>query len=154
MWFLLCGLLIAADQLIKLWTVSSLSLVDTMPLIEGVFHFTYVENRGAAFGMLQNNTMMLAAVTLVETAVILYYFLRHTDNRMWVLRLALILVMAGAVGNFADRVLRGFVVDMFDFRLINFYVFNFADVCICVGVALMAYHVFFLHDKLTGKEQQ
>lgn len=153
MWFLLCGFLIAVDQLIKWWTVTTLKYMDTMPLINGVFHFTYVENRGAAFGMFQNSTALLAAVTLVEMAVILYYYFKHTDKRMWVLRLSLMMIIAGAVGNFIDRVCRGFVVDMFDFRLINFYVFNFADVCICIGVALLALHILFIHDKLVGKVQ-
>lgn len=153
MWLLICGLLIGADQLIKWWTVSKLSLVGTIPLIDGVFHLTYVENKGAAFGMFQNSTVLLAVITAAEVAFIVYFFLKKTNSRMWILRLAMVFVISGAVGNFIDRVLRGFVVDMFDFRLINFYVFNFADVCICAGVALIAYHIFFLHDKLAGKEQ-
>lgn len=148
MWFILCAILTIIDQMIKWLTVSKLSLVGSVPLIEGVFHLTYVENRGAAFGMFQNGTMILAAVTLVEVGAILYYFFKKTDKRMWLLRMSLMMIVAGAAGNFIDRIFRGFVVDMFDFCLINFYVFNFADVCICVGVALLAFHILFLHDKL------
>lgn len=153
MWFLLCGLLIGADQLIKQLTVSRLSSLGSIPIVNEVFHLTYVENRGAAFGIFQNSTGFLALLTAVEIGVILYYFVKKTDNRRWLLRLSLMLVLAGAIGNFIDRILRGFVVDMFDFRLINFYVFNFADACICVGVALLAYYIIFLHDKLKEKEQ-
>lgn len=148
MWFLLCVVLIVTDQVIKWFTVEKLSTIDTFAIIENVFHLTYVENRGAAFGMFQNATILLAVVTVIEIGIILYFFIKKTNTKMWLCRLSLTMIIAGAVGNLIDRVFRGFVVDMFDFRLINFYVFNFADACICVGVALLAYHILFLHDKL------
>ncbi|MBQ9625325.1 MAG: signal peptidase II, partial [Clostridia bacterium] len=132
MWLLLCAVLIGIDQLIKYFTVAKLANTGTFPIINGVLHLTYVENRGMAFGMFQNGTAVLIAVTAVELAVIIYYFVKHTNRNMWVLRLSLMMITAGAIGNLLDRVFRGFVVDMFDFRLINFYVFNFADACICV----------------------
>ena len=151
MWFLFCSVLIAIDQLIKWVTVDKLSVIGTFPVIKNVFHLTYVENTGAAFGMFSNGTMLLAVVTAVEIGIIMYFFLKKTNSKMWLIRLSLMMIVAGATGNLIDRIFRGFVVDMFDFCLINFYVFNFADVCICIGAALMAYHILFLHEKQADK---
>lgn len=147
MWFLLCIGLIAVDQLIKWGAVSRLSQIDTYPIIANLFHLTYVENRGAAFGIFQNKIVFLAILTFIELSVILWFFIKKTDNTKKILRASLILIMAGAVGNFIDRIFRGFVVDLFDFRLINFYVFNFADVCICLGVAVFIFYIIFLDGK-------
>lgn len=147
MWFLLCIGLIAVDQLIKWGAVSRLSQIDTYPIIANLFHLTYVENRGAAFGIFQNKIIFLAVLTFIELSVILWFFIKKTDNTKKILRVSLILIMAGAIGNFIDRIFRGFVVDLFDFRLINFYVFNFADVCICLGVAVFIFYIIFLDGK-------
>lgn len=147
MWALICAALIGIDQLIKWLSVTRLSQIDTYPIITDVFHLTYVENRGAAFGIFQNKIIFLVILTVVEIAIIMYFFIKKSNKKQILFRLSLICILAGAVGNFIDRLLRGFVVDMFDFRLINFYVFNFADACICIGAALLFYYIIFLHDK-------
>ncbi len=147
MWFLFCGILIAVDQLTKLWAVNALTKVNTMPIIEGVFHLTYVENRGIAFGMLQGRIWIFVLITILAVIGIIYYYFRHTTYFDRFLRFTLMLIMAGAIGNLIDRLLRGFVVDMFDLRIINFYVFNVADICVCVGAALMLYYIIFMEGK-------
>ncbi len=124
------------DQLIKYLTVMYLKPVGTVPLIEKVLHLTYVENTGAAFGMLKDSRWVFMAVsTLAIIGVTVYVFVRKPTNK-WE-RVSLALIVGGGIGNMIDRVLLGYVVDMIDFRLINFAVFNFADMCVCVGAGLM-----------------
>ncbi|MGI5899488.1 MAG: signal peptidase II [Christensenellales bacterium] len=126
---------IAIDRLVKLWTVKTLALYETLPIWEGVFHFTYVENKGAAFGMLQGQFLFFFIITAVLTLAlvwILYFRLPKIKG----CGVGLAMLLGGALGNFYDRAVYGFVVDTFDFRLINFAVFNVADSAICVGAAV------------------
>lgn len=130
-------LAIAADRLVKLWARKVLAVQGSLPLIRDVFHFTYVENRGAAFGMLQGQFTFFYIITAVLSLALLWIlFVR--DSQHGASGLALALLWGGALGNFYDRAFYGFVVDMFDFRLIDFAVFNVADSCISVGVFLWA----------------
>lgn len=129
-------LLVGADQLIKYMALEHLTKVTTLPLIDGVLHLTYVENRGAAFGFFQGQRWILIGVTgLVLLAMIVALFSGRFKQRMVLWGVAL--VIAGGAGNLIDRAMRGFVVDYVDFRLINFYVFNLADACVCIGVGLL-----------------
>ncbi len=124
------------DQLTKYLTVLYLKPMDTLPLIRDVLHLTYVENPGAAFGMLKENRwvfMILSTAGIV--AVLLYLFIKKPTSR-WE-RLSLCFIAGGGIGNMIDRTLLGYVVDMIDFRLINFAVFNVADSFVCVGAGLL-----------------
>lgn len=130
------ALLVAADQLIKYLVLENLTMVATLPLIEGVLHLTYVENRGAAFGMFQGQRWILIGLTgVVLVAAIIYLISGKLTDRVMIWGFALII--SGGIGNLIDRIFRGFVVDYIDFRLINFYVFNLADACVCIGVGLL-----------------
>lgn len=137
-------IMILLDQLVKYWTVSSLKPVGSIPILQNVFHLTYVENRGAAFSILQGQKIFFVAITILVLAVIFIAF-----RREWIMhftgKCALILVAGGAIGNFIDRLFRGFVVDMFDFCLINFPVFNVADIFVVCGGFLLIYYVMFKH---------
>lgn len=139
--FGMMALLIAADQLIKAWALHSLKAVDTIPLIQGVLHFTYVENRGAAFGILQGKTAILSAITGVFLGLMILALLLKIIKKasmVWTFSL----IIAGGIGNLIDRVFRGFVIDYIDFRLINFPVFNLADCCVVIGIfVLLIYQV-------------
>ncbi len=139
-------LLIGADQLVKYWAMTSLAEIGTIPLIGNVFHLTYVENRGAAFGMLQGQKWILVGVTsLVLLGAVIFLLSGRVKNRVFIWAIALII--AGGVGNLIDRIARGFVVDYFDFRLINFYVFNLADTCVCIGVGLVLLYLLVLEPR-------
>lgn len=137
--------LVGADQLLKYWAATSLKAAETIPLWQGVFHLTYVENRGAAAGILQGQQTFLIVVTsVVLLGLLLLIVLRKIPGR-WLPWVAC-LVCGGGAGNLIDRAARGFVVDYLDFRLIHFPVFNLADSLIVVGVCLAVLAVLFGKD--------
>ena len=113
-------LLVAVDQITKFFAVDRLKERVSVSIIEDFFSLTYVENRGAAFGMLQGGKWIFLAITAVVLVLIIIYYAKHkrTKENLW-LRIALTMVAAGAVGNAADRLIRGFVVDFFDLSLIH-----------------------------------
>lgn len=135
--FVMIGiLLIAADQWIKYLVRTKMALLETKPIIEDFFHLTYVQNRGAAFGMFQGATVLFAVVTAVVLIGMMYFSFRHKEmSKIW--KATLTMIAAGAVGNLIDRLWLGYVVDMFDFRGIWSFIFNFADVCVVLGGCLM-----------------
>ena len=139
-------LLVALDQLVKYWALHNLVQVGTIPLIDGVFHLTYVENRGAAFSILQDRRIFFVVSTVIVLAVLCVMLYRGTVRTAFG-RWGVYLVIAGAIGNLIDRVRLGFVVDLFDFRLIHFPVFNVADILVVAGVAMLAIYLLFQHDK-------
>lgn len=139
-------LMVAADQLTKYWAATVLKAAGTIPVIEHVFHLTYLENRGAAFSILQDKIWFFVVLTAVVLGAMVYALRRGmvcTALGRW----SLYIIAGGAIGNLIDRALRGFVVDLFDFRLIRFPVFNVADVFVCVGGALFVYYIMAQHDK-------
>lgn len=128
----------------KYWTITVVKPVITIPVIQNVFHFTYVENRGAAFSILQGRKLFFVLITAVVLLMILYAFQKGLIVRAtgkW----ALLMVAGGAIGNLIDRILRGFVVDVFDFCLIHFPVFNVADIFVVCGGFLFAFYILFQH---------
>ncbi len=133
-------LLVAADQLSKLWIRSNLAIGESLFEV-GFFRLTYVRNSGAAFGLFQGQSLLLTIVALVGVAALLLYafFFHHKfpflDNRLG--KLALGLVLGGTVGNLSDRIHFGYITDFIDF---NFWpVFNIADSAIVVGTMILAY---------------
>lgn len=124
------------DQLTKKLSEVFLKAVDTVPLIKGVLHLTYVENRGAAFGMLKDHRWVFIVISTVAIiGMILYLYLGHASNMLYGVSLAM--VISGGIGNMIDRLVLGYVIDFIDFRLINFAVFNGADSFVCVGAGLL-----------------
>ena len=127
---------IALDMMTKFLSYSLLQKVSTVPIIKGVIHFTYVENRGAAFGMLKEHRWIFITISIVVSlGMLAYLFLGHADTRL--MGVAMSMISAGGVANLIDRISLGFVVDFIDFRLINFAVFNVADSCVCIGAGLL-----------------
>lgn len=139
-------LLTAADQLIKLLTVKFIKPVGSMEIIKNILRLTYVENRGAAFGIMQNSRWFFITLTIVLSAV-MAYFLFFKKNESKLFNLSLTLILSGAVGNLIDRVLLGYVVDMFEVTFINYPVFNFADCCVVVGAVLFCVYVMFIYKE-------
>jgi len=127
---------ILLDQLTKQLAVDHLKPIDTFPIIPDALHLTYVTNYGAAFGMLADHRwvfLVISTVAIVLMAAYLYY--KRDEHPL--LGVAISFIIGGGIGNMIDRTLMGYVVDFVDFRLINFAVFNVADIFVCVGCGLM-----------------
>lgn len=137
--------LIGIDQFSKYLALNYLKGVSSIPIINDVFHLTYVENRGAAFGLFQNNQIIFVVVAMIACIVGLYYLYKKDLNLL--AKSSIILLISGAIGNMIDRVRLGFVVDYFDFRIIWEYVFNVADVFVVVGTILLCIYILFFEDK-------
>ncbi len=132
--FLLAAAVILLDQLTKNWIDLKLNPGESWPIIDNVFHLTYVLNPGAAFGLLAYRTHIFIVVSLIMVVLILlaaHFF----SPRYYFIRLALALQLGGAVGNLIDRVRTGYVIDFLDFRI--WPVFNVADIAIVAGVFLL-----------------
>ncbi len=140
----LLGLLLL-DQLVKYLVRTSMELGQSIALLPGVFHLTYIENPGAAFGILAHHRLLFLLLTAAITGVLFYLYL-HLSNKKSLTALSLGLVISGALGNFIDRFFRGTVTDMFDFQI--WPIFNVADICICVGLALLCYLLIMKGDEL------
>ena len=131
-------LLIGLDQFVKFLITSHMALYDTKPVIKQVFHITYIQNKGAAWGSLQGKRYFLLAITILVLAFLVYFYVRMLKlNKYKDLRILFIFVFSGAAGNMIDRIRLGYVIDMFDFRLINFPVFNVADCYVVIGAVLL-----------------
>jgi signal peptidase II len=135
---LVTAALIVIDQITKVIAVDALASGKSIPLIKGVLEFSYVENHGAAFGILQNALPFFVVITLAALAVIFYILVRVPEDRHFLpIRLCLCFIAAGAVGNFIDRLLLSYVRDFIYFCLIDFPVFNVADIYITCGTAIL-----------------
>ena len=135
----LSALLIGFDQLTKYWAVSRLKDKDAIVLWNGVFELRYLENRGAAFGILQGQKWPLVIFTIVILAILIYVFLNKIPmgKKFFFLDLISILFFAGAIGNFIDRIAQDYVIDFFYFCLIDFPIFNVADIYVTVAAFLL-----------------
>lgn len=138
------------DRIIKMLVVSGMQPWETIPLIEDVFHFTYVQNTGAAFSMWKEQWVVLILLPLVVIAAgfVLMIIKRNKWDKMMLIAIAFI--CGGGLGNLIDRMVFGYVVDLFDFRV--FPVFNIADIFICVGCGLMILDVLFFERKNGNNE--
>lgn len=132
-------ILILLDQFTKHLAVQHLlPLQGGKVLIPGVFRLLYLENRGSAFGILQNKqTFFIIFTIIVLIAILIVYSRIPKTARMLFLRIDLILIFAGAIGNFIDRIRQGFVVDFLYFELIDFPIFNVADIYVTTGCFLL-----------------
>jgi signal peptidase II len=112
----------------------------SIPVIDNIFHITYIQNKGAAFGFLQNKIIFFIFVTIIVAVVILFLLWKTRDKSNYKLfHFSIILQLGGAIGNLIDRVRLGYVVDFLDFRI--WPVFNVADIAIVSGVILLSWYV-------------
>ena len=131
---------VIVDQVTKYLVVSNMELYESIDVIPGVFRFTYIHNDGAAFGSLDNARwifMILSTVAIV--AILGYLFWKKPQDKL--LLSSLILITSGGIGNMIDRIRLGYVIDFIDFCAfpkIWMWIFNVADVCVCVGAGLLA----------------
>lgn len=143
--------LVGVDQGLKYWATIALQPVEQMPLIPHVIGLRFILNDGAAFGMLSGKQAFLQIVTGVALAALLVYLLmKKPDTKLEYA--AFLLIFAGGVGNMIDRVLNGVVVDYIELLFMNFAVFNFADILVCVGVGLLFLALLLPEFKKLGKK--
>ena len=130
------AILIVLDQLVKSYVVQNIALGEVKTWIPNLVSLTYLQNRGAAFSILQDQQLLFAVITLVVVVGAIWYLHKHMEDSLWMV-LGLILIIAGGLGNFIDRISQGFVVDMFHLDFINFAIFNVADSYLTVGVVVL-----------------
>ena len=135
--FLAFALLVMIDQLTKYMAIDRLKGQPSLKLIDGVFELQYLENRGAAFGMLQNGQVFFVFAAVVMMTAILFVLIKapmEKKYRPW--HVFLVMIAAGGIGNMIDRIRLDYVVDFFYFSLIDFPIFNVADIYVKVGTVL------------------
>ena len=148
---ILSAVLIGTDQLLKYLATQYLAPVGTAQVVPGFVELRYVLNNGAAFSMLAGKRWLLVGITGVALlAVAFFVFVRRPKSK--VEHLALILIFAGGVGNWVDRFLNGVVVDYINFQFVSFAIFNFADICVTGGFALLI--VWFIVSEVKAKRER
>ena len=139
--YIIISLLVVCDQLIKLWAINSLAPIGTLPVIPGFLSLTYVENRGAAFGIFTGQrTLLIFLVSAILCGALWLLISGRISNRLE--RLCITLIISGGLGNLIDRIRLGFVVDYIDInQLFTYPMFNLADCCVVVGACLLVVSV-------------
>lgn len=141
-------LLLFLDQLTKYFASTNLKGGNSIILIKDLFQLHYLENRGAAFGMMQGMKILFVIGTVLMLALMIFiYWKSPMDKRYRWARFILILLTSGALGNLTDRLVLDYVVDFFYFELINFPIFNVADIYVTCGMVLMILFCFFYYKE-------
>ena len=145
-YFLICALMVAVDQISKYFAVIKLKGRENAVWIKNVFELQYVENDGAAFSSFSGKQGFVLAVTIAVMLFVIFEFVRIPDGKryMW-LRIDFLMIVAGALGNMIDRVRQGYVVDFFYFVPINFPRFNVADIYVTLAMPLLIILLFFVY---------
>ncbi len=142
-------LLVILDQTTKALIINFFELYESITILP-IFNLTFVVNYGFAFGLFNNPSLNQILVSIVILIIILYflYLLMKTQDKIF--QLTLVIILAGAIGNFIDRIYRGFVIDFIDIYIGKFHwpAFNIADSCITVGFVIMMINILFLNKKL------
>ena len=150
--FLIIAVSVLTDRLSKFFAVKYLkdTSLFNYDIIKGVFSLTYHENRGAAFGMLSDSRWIFMSVSSAAIIAILAYILLANKSSVF-LTVSLSMIAGGGIGNMIDRISQGYVIDFLYFRLIDFPVFNAADISVTVGAALIIIYLL-LPDKIKDKQ--
>ena len=146
----LAVLVAVVDQILKYLVVNFLDKTNPTEIIPNLFSLTYVENKGAAFGMLSDARWIFITFTIIITAFLIYIlFKKRINNKLFLT--SMVLIIGGGIGNLIDRIFLGYVVD---FLSISFFppVCNFADYCITIGAVLLVIYILFMSD-FTKKEK-
>jgi len=140
--FALFVVLVLSDQLTKIWAVGALKN-GPVPFIPKILNFSYVENRGIAFGMLQDMHYIVIPFSILVMVLCLVLMIKANKKGKTLEAVSLVLVLSGAVGNLIDKLRLGYVVDFIHTLFMDFPVFNLADTFICIGAGLLAICVLF-----------
>ena len=147
-WLMIIAGTVFLDQLTKWLTVMNLDLHETFPLIENVFHFTYVRNTGAAFSILSDERWFLIGITAIVMLALMAFVLFGQFRRYKLFNISATLILSGGIGNLIDRLVQGYVVDFIKTTFMDFPIFNVADCFVVVGsVLLLIFFCFVYEDK-------
>ena len=135
---------IVLDRITKIYAVKHFI---SNPHSGSLINLTYLENRGAAFGILQDKRILFVILTIAIVLYLLYYFITNLKSNPLVLNIAFSLIISGALGNFYDRLFQGYVVDFIEFSFVDFPVFNIADILVTVGCGLLIIYILFHGEK-------
>lgn len=152
MYYFLIGAVVVVDQIVKHLIQSNVQLNQSIPVMDGVFHITYIQNFGAAFSILQNQQTLLQVVSGGAVLALLGYLVWKGKTMHWMASASFSLIIAGGLGNLIDRFTKGYVVDFFDFRI--WPIFNVADIAVCCGCGLLIFYVLFWEKKAAAREQK
>lgn len=142
---------VTIDQITKLTIYESVNENGKMNIIKGVLSFTAVQNTGASFGIFNDKTVLLSIVSCVCSVGLIVFLIYTIKHRNLLLRISLIMIIGGAIGNLIDRVFLGYVRDFVYFELINFAVFNLADSALVIGTILLVIYVIFFYNEKDEK---
>ncbi len=137
--FIITSCILFLDQLTKFLVVKNLLLNQSIPLIPGIFHLTFIHNRGAAFGILRNQTQLFIFTSIFAVIFILWGLKNNKDKKRPIYNISLSLILGGALGNLIDRLIVGYVIDFLDFRI--WPVFNIADSAITAGMVMLGWTI-------------
>ena len=158
MQFILMGIMavciVVADQVTKFITVANIPLLGNVPAIDGVFHFTFVQNTGAAFSSFEGMQWLFALIFALFTAGVIWEFATRRMGFTTLERWCIAAVWAGGLGNMIDRVRLGYVVDMICTDFITFPVFNVADIFITCGCLVLLVHLVFFNRAFWKDEKK
>ncbi|AZV56010.1 signal peptidase II [Clostridium sp. AWRP] len=146
---ILLGILI--DRVTKIWAIEVLSKVSQVIVIKDLFSLMYLQNKGAAFGILQGKLYFLTIITIIVVGGMIVYIIKYKPNSKFI-RISFSLIISGALGNLMDRIVYKYVVDFISVHYKDIYyfpVFNIADVMVVVGTALLAFYL--LKEEKYGK---
>lgn len=140
--------LLGLDQFSKYLASTHLKNGNSIIIIKNIFQLHYLENRGAAFGLLQGQRLWFILTTLIMLFLIIFVYLRVPMNKRyrWI-RFILVLLTSGAIGNLIDRIHLNYVIDFFYFELINFPIFNVADIYVTIGMSLLIVLILFYYKE-------
>ncbi len=148
-YFLISALLVGLDQWSKYLTLQNISLGETKEFIPGFLSLTHLRNTGAAWSLLEGKMKFFYVITVIVSVVIIYLLIKNYKKSIWY-SVGLSFVLAGAIGNFIDRVRLGYVVDMLQTDFMNFPIFNVADSTLVVGVICI--FIYLILDEKAAKE--
>ncbi|BEP30040.1 signal peptidase II [Helicovermis profundi] len=143
------ALVTTLDQISKYFVTTKLMAIGSVPLIKNVFYLTYARNTGAAFSIFRDKQLFLILFTFLAIALIGGLLIKNVRNLgSPIINIGIAFIIGGALGNIIDRIRLNYVIDYFDFRLINFAIFNVADSFIVMGAVLLGVAVIFLKADL------
>lgn len=140
----LAGGIAVADQLVKQWVIARVSYLSVMPILGDYIRIWHIHNTGALFGLFRNQAVLFAALSIGVVALIVWFHGRSVVTNGWFATLALGLLLGGAIGNLADRLRLGYVVDFVDMGIgdLRFYTYNVADAAISTSLVLLVLMAF------------
>lgn len=150
LWSFIVAAIIVLDQIFKYWITNNIGLTDSLTVIPNVMDFVYVKNTGAAFSFLADRAYGIIILSIISILFCIFalWFMIKKKPKSKMLKIAIALMLSGALGNAIDRIFRGYVVDFIEATFINFPVFNIADIAITFGAALLIiFMIFFDREK-------